>query len=1355
MGAVYRAVDRESGDAVALKTLSGADAHGAQRFEREAWALAELRHPSIVGYVAHGKAKSGELYLVMEWLEGEDLSSRLDRAPLRVDESVALVQRVADALAAAHRRGIVHRDVKPSNLFLVGGDVERVKVLDFGVALLGAHVRRATRTGVTVGTLGYMAPEQARGDRDVDARADVFALGCVLFECLTGQPTFQGAHPVAMLARILLEQAPRVREIRPDLPPALDDLVARMLSKDADRRPREGSAVALELAALGPLEGVHPAAERAPAASLGPREQRLLCVVLVEGSAGAGAAFGDAERSPTGRFVELGASGTLGSGVHPVTSVLPGEGRPTMSALAASLTPPAGLERARRGAEAASAPGSAVAGPTRESSAPHTVTEVHERLAALRAEAEEYGGHLEVLADGSLVATLLGTGGAAEQAVRAARFALSMRAMLPLPPMALAMGRGEVTERWPVGEVIDRALATLFAGAPLRPRDGRAPVVLDEVAAGLLSARFEVSEGRVPELLAERVADFTARTLLGRPTSFVGRDRELRTLEAIVDECAGEPVARAVLVTGAAGAGKSRLLHELLRRLRDRGRQVTLLGGRGDPVTAGAPYGVLGAAIRRAAGVLEGEPLGARQQKLRVRVTRLLPRKDHDRVTRLIGRLSGVPSADEVTGEGAPREAPAPKGDEMRWAVEQWLAAECDAAPVLLTLDDLEWADQATVKLLDGALRSLHDRPFMVLALARPEVHARFFGLWLDRKLHEIPLDDLGPRASERLVREVLGGGLPPETVRLVVERAAGNAFYLEELIRAVAGGRGTELPPTVLAMVQARLEELDGEARRILRAASVFGRVFWEGGVVAQLGGERHRTEVKTWLAELTEREVVTWRGEGKFPGEEEYAFRQGLVREAAYAMLTPPDRELGHRLAGEWLERAGEAEAAALADHFERGGCPDRAIVWYRRAAEQSLEATDFATAIAHVEGGARAGASGEVLGGLRLLEAEARRWRGEHDAAEAAALEALRVLPQRGSLWYAAAAEAAMASGRLGHRDRLAELAEGIAGGHEAGAAGAMVFASARDAVALLRGGRYELAASVLERVEKDEAPVPGRDPAVAARIREARALRASFAGDPKASIGLLEASAESFEQAGDAPNACSQRVSVGVGYLELGALGRAQRTLAMALAAAEEMGLGYLAAMARHKLGLALGLGGSLDEGLAVERAAVDAFHAQGHAPLEGVARVALATLLLLAGDLVGAEREALLADDQLRRIPPAHANAMAILARVRLAAGSTLEALDLAREAMAILEALHGLDEGEPLVRLVHAEALHATGDDEGARAGIAVARDRLRGRAERIADPDLRTSFLLRIPEHARTFDLAAAWLDARSADTA
>src|SRR5215472_8014395 len=201
MGVVYRALDRTTDSTVALKVLRGTKEEDARRFAREIRVLAELPHPSIVRYVAHGTTPEGEAFLAMEWLEGEDLADRLEQQTLTVADSVAVIARAADALGVAHSRGVLHRDVKPSNLFLVGRDIERVKLLDFGVARIGALTQ--TSSGLAVGTPAYMAPEQARGSTSLDARVDVFALGCVLFECLTGRPAFQGDHLLAIRSKVL------------------------------------------------------------------------------------------------------------------------------------------------------------------------------------------------------------------------------------------------------------------------------------------------------------------------------------------------------------------------------------------------------------------------------------------------------------------------------------------------------------------------------------------------------------------------------------------------------------------------------------------------------------------------------------------------------------------------------------------------------------------------------------------------------------------------------------------------------------------------------------------------------------------------------------------------------------------------------------------------------------------------------------------------------------------------------------------------------------------------------------------------------------------------------------------------
>jgi len=260
MGVVFEAWDREAERNVALKLLRDVDAATSARFDREAAALARLSHPGVVAHVAHGSTAEGGRFLAMERLEGVTLAQRLADGPLSAREAARVGHDTAAALAAAHCQGLVHRDIKPSNLFLEAGDVRRLKVLDFGLAR-AAEAPAVTAAGSLVGTPSYMAPEQVRGAAGLDARADLFALGAVLFECATGRAPFVGADTEAVLAKVLVEQPPPLRQLCPSAPPALEALIARLLAKDPSRRPSDAAEV---VHALAPLL-VEPHADTAPA----------------------------------------------------------------------------------------------------------------------------------------------------------------------------------------------------------------------------------------------------------------------------------------------------------------------------------------------------------------------------------------------------------------------------------------------------------------------------------------------------------------------------------------------------------------------------------------------------------------------------------------------------------------------------------------------------------------------------------------------------------------------------------------------------------------------------------------------------------------------------------------------------------------------------------------------------------------------------------------------------------------------------------------------------------------------------------------------------------------------------------
>ncbi len=900
MALVYRARDLSTGTVVAVKVLHDEGSpHAVERFARETAVLADLTHPAIVRHVSHGRTERGQLFLAMEWLEGSTLSAVLKRGGLVARDAVELVRRVAEGLGAAHARGFLHRDVKPSNILLVDDDVRRVKLVDFGVA----HVTMAaqssmTRTGVMLGTPGYMAPEQARGDRGIDARADVFSLGCVLFECLAGRPPFYGDNLMAVLAKILIEEVPRVSELEPSVLPSLDALVARMLAKDCALRPPDARAVAIELSALGDVGLAVPsprARASAPPAALTIGEQRVLTVVLAGGR----------DRPTTER-------GT---------------------AIVSAIEPTGGS------------------------------------LADLRAEVARHGGKFEKVLGGSLVATFLARGSATDQVAQAARCALALRAYLANTGIAIATGRGQVASAWPVGEAIDRAAAMLRADAAAIATDGDRPIRIDDTTAGLLDGRFEVGgDDHGLELVGERVADASLRTLLGRPIPCIGREREIGQIQQVFDECIAEPVARAVLVTAAPGVGKSRIRYEIVRAAQYReGTRVEIWIGRGDPVGAGAPFGLVGQAIARSAGIRAGEPLEVRRRKLRARVARNVPAADAGRIAEFLGEIVGTPFHVDDAPDSAPiskqlraaRDDARLMGDQMRRAFEDFVAAECAVQPVMLVLEDLQWGDVPTVQLIDGALRHAAERPFFVFAVGRPEVREMFPRLWEERGLVLMLLRELKKSSAEKIVREVLGQEATPSMVADLVDRAGGNAFYLEELVRAVADGKGGSLPETVLAMIEVRLESLEPEARQVLRAASVFGQVFWSRGVGVLLGDSKHSSTVADWLDELVAREIVQRRREGRFPDEPELVFRHALVREGAYAMLTEEDRRLGHRLAGKWLRAAGETNAVVLAEHFEKGGLFEEAIAGYRAATLQALEGNDLRGVIARAERGVACGA------------------------------------------------------------------------------------------------------------------------------------------------------------------------------------------------------------------------------------------------------------------------------------------------------------------------------------------------------------------------------------------------------------
>jgi serine/threonine protein kinase len=399
MGTVYRALDLQTQQSVAVKLLTLDEELSAERFAREASVLSAVSHPGIVGYVSHGTFE-GHHYLVMEWIEGETLTRVLDSPGLNIADTLALAVSVGQALQELHARGVVHRDIKPANLMFPGGALASVKVLDLGLARKGKDASALTRTGLMVGSPGYMSPEQARGQREITPQADVFSLGCVLYECLTGQPAFQGPDALSIRSKVLMVDPKPTNELNAEVPPRLASLVQQMMAKAPHERPLDGSEVAQ-------------AAQAIPAPKVSAQRRR-------------GRSRLDSQTALLGSAIE-GGSAPPPNVPGPLSD---GEGAGPSARLTSQFVILVGAE------------GDNVPPPPE----------------ALREAVTANGGTLEVLESGQVLAVLSGTEDPSIEASRAARLALRLRMTLPELPMTLV---ADCSRRPSLGELIERGVQSI------------------------------------------------------------------------------------------------------------------------------------------------------------------------------------------------------------------------------------------------------------------------------------------------------------------------------------------------------------------------------------------------------------------------------------------------------------------------------------------------------------------------------------------------------------------------------------------------------------------------------------------------------------------------------------------------------------------------------------------------------------------------------------------------------------------------------------------------------------------------------------------------------------------------------
>jgi len=286
MGVVYKAEDLKLGRPVALKFLSSSivDDKTRQRFIHEARAASALEHPNICSIHEIDETPDGRMFIVMPCYEGESLQAKIERGPLKLDEAVEIAIQVASGLAKAHEKGIVHRDIKPGNIFMTSDGL--AKIVDFGLAKLATQTK-LTRSGMTLGTVTYMSPEQARGE-EVDHRTDIWSLGVVLYEMVTGRVPFRGEHEPAVVYSIMNEEPEPVTGVRTGVPMELERIINKCVAKNPGERYQHADELIVDLKKLKNELAERRDTPRARAAAETPKKERnrfwvpsALVIVLV------------------------------------------------------------------------------------------------------------------------------------------------------------------------------------------------------------------------------------------------------------------------------------------------------------------------------------------------------------------------------------------------------------------------------------------------------------------------------------------------------------------------------------------------------------------------------------------------------------------------------------------------------------------------------------------------------------------------------------------------------------------------------------------------------------------------------------------------------------------------------------------------------------------------------------------------------------------------------------------------------------------------------------------------------------------------------------------------------------------
>ncbi|HCI80767.1 MAG TPA: hypothetical protein DHW02_13870 [Ktedonobacter sp.] len=872
MGVVFLAQQQRPMRYVAIKVLlpdvsmnAQVQQHYLARFRREADVIATLEHMNIVPIYGYDE-QDGMAYLVMPYLQGGSLYDILaQRGSLSLEETIKYMHQVAQALDYAHAHGVIHRDLKPAN-FLFHSD-GRLLLSDFGIAhivqdSMSTQEAPLTSVGMLPGTPHFMAPEMLRGEQ-FDYRIDLYALGVILYQLLSGQLPFDGATPFVIMNKHLQEQPPSLHQLRPFLPLEVDTVIQRALAKNPTDRFSSAIAMieALSTASSSSVQEINfdaptilpfqtMPAVAAPAASTPPRD-----ATTVKSSI--------SQRSQS----------RIRQGKKPLLA----EERKLVTILSVGVDSTSLFE---------------------ETPDPEDVRAfIRQYHTHIQQVISHYEGTIEQLADDTALAIfglpqILG-----DEATRACAAALALQQATSndresfLLQIGIATGEIVVTNnssstKYDVqGEVVKIA-TRLQQAADVEE------ILVDERTAQVAQTLYTFGEahaiklkGRKQSLRSLPLTGMQQSRQIDRP-ALVGRKQDLLQLELLKERVLEEQRPHLVSIVAPAGIGKSRLLEEFLSRL-DTSEGFQFATATCLPYGQSLPYRPLHTLLTE---LLDGD---IDRQKILDAFTR--SGHTYEDATRLTEHI--LTTLDTEQEESTDRER---MFSAWRMLIES-LARE---APHIIIFEDLHWASDGLLNLVEHLMHPRTQAPLLVLALSRPELLERRPNWGGGQKnFLMLNLEPLSNVQTRELVRRLMPS-LSPEMCQRIAARSGGNPFFAIELVRTMAeqgnNGENVEmdiLPDTVHAAILARLDRLSPQERSIVQVASVAGHSFHATMLQAILS-DLSPDEITVALDELLARNVIEPAEKG------EYGLRHTLIRDVAYGTLSRADRIRFHAAIVNWAE-------------------------------------------------------------------------------------------------------------------------------------------------------------------------------------------------------------------------------------------------------------------------------------------------------------------------------------------------------------------------------------------------------------------------------------------------------------------